>query len=135
MAEPRKVPKYQVRCMERIAEESATSIVYMQRYPYTVAVVGATVSQEHYVDFGACRCSWRDPFDAEKGQLIALGRALRSIALRTLGIRKRGGHIKYMHGIGTVLALDTEILAGNIPVANPETSDLEDDLNPLLVGA
>jgi len=135
MAEPHKVPKYQLQFMAQEAENNAHSVVYLQWKPFTVAIIGTTIEREMYVGWGATRCYWKDRFDPNHGRQRALGRACQDVALRALGARARDS-IVCEKGIGTILSIDEAVIAGQIPlVAGEAHSGMEDELNPLLVGA
>lgn len=108
------IPNWQIKCLERIAEENATRIFYFQRRPYTCCVVLTEINGCEYFDCGFSKVNWPDWFLPWRGRQIALGRALENIAERAAGVQDTPYH--------DYLATD-------------ELSTMMDELNPLLLGA
>ena len=121
MSEPHKVSNRKIKKMKRqIRDDLYTTIIVLQRRPYTVAIARAVVGTVWYTDIGFSKCNWPDWFISTRGATIATGRAIENIAMRVLGVQC--GQASIEEPAAEALALFSR-------------SDIEDELNPLLIGA
>jgi hypothetical protein len=127
MSEPHKWTNRQIKDLKKsLREDPDTEVYILQRRPNTFALVKIRIGEGWMVDFGFSKVNWPDWFNARRGAEIATGKALDALAERILGGGEKTVSIQAEENAFKV----SEFLSGLVA-----TSDVEDDLNPLLVGA